>query len=368
MTDFRKSTSSTILLPITGEDGWIQIFPAGKTTGHDGRGPYLLENAASVVAASKRPVVDLCIDRCHVMDIAEPGTPAPAAGWIKELKEEAGSIFARVEWTPPAREQLKNKEYRYISPTFLHDAAGRVKRILRASLTNDPNFEMQAVAAADGQLLSTTTENEAMDLKLALIALLALSAAEGEDVSDDAVIEAVTNLKASVDAVKEAVDAPEAAETPEAIVEALDAHVEDEVQKEVASQMKKATASIKRGNPDPSKFVPIESFKELQTQVADLTNESADAKATAAVDAAVNAGKVFPAQRKWAKDYASSNPEGFAEYVKNAPVVLKSTGNGKFSVEVASSNGGLDQVESSIASQLGIKPDVLKAELNRNQQ
>jgi len=342
-------------LPVEQKE-WVMIFPAGKTQGHDGRGPYVLDDAEAVIAASVRPEVELVIERDHVTDLAPPGTPIPAAGWIKELKAIAGAIFARIEWTPPAEQQLKHREYRYISPTFLHDQAGKVKQILRASLTNDPNFEMKAIASVNPQTLTTSKETT-MDKTLQDIA--ALLGLEGESISAEAVLEAVKTLKASVDAVKESVDAPAEAETPEAIVDAVESHIEAEVKKEVASQLKKATAAVKTGAPDPSKYVPIQNFNELKEQVASLSGERADEKATAAVEQALKDSKIIPSQREWALAYAKSDPEGFAGYVKASPALLKATAAGHYA-SAPESQLGVGPAEEEVARQLGLAPDKLK--------
>ncbi len=362
MTHSTTKTIASVLLPVGASDGWIKVFPAGTTVGKDGRGPYHLSDAKAVVAASLRPLVQMAVDRDHVTDVAAPGVERRAAGWVKALEaREDGSVWAQVEWTPPALEQLKNKEYRYISPTFWHTKQGQVTRIDRISLTNDPNFEMPAVASARNTFLTNQSENNMEDLKAQLIALLGLAAAEGSSaVSDDAIIAAVTTLKGSVDAVKEAVDAPADAATPEAIVEAVDGYIAGEIKKEVASKMKasaKATASATR--PDPTKYVPIEEVQALQERVAAVEGETSLAKATASVDAAIAAGKVTPGNKDWALDYAQKDPQGFAKYVKGAVVVGGATKLATASAEAV--QAGLDDVQMSVANQLGVSAQDFKA-------
>lgn len=335
----------------------MQIFPAGVTHGNDGRGPYALENAEAVIAASVRPAVELVIDRDHVTDLAAPGAERRAAGWIKELQARDGSIWARVEWTPPAQEQLRNKEYRYISPTFMHSKDGKVHQILRASLTNDPNFEMKAVAAADRESTSTQTETETMDEFLQTLA--ALLGLEGDAISQEAVAEAVKTLVDTKEAVKEAVDAPVEADTPEAIVQAVETHVEQEVEKEVASRQKKATAS----KVDLAKYVPIGVVKELQEQVAELTNDAAQAKATAAVDAALKAGKILPAQKEWALALASKDAKAFDDYAASAPSVLN--GGARLKGHPPAGNTGLTENQLATAAKLGVTAEQYAAQIKK---
>jgi phage I-like protein len=143
----------TIAIPGDDAPEWIEIIPAGKFSAVDGRGPFENDNPFRTVAASiaKMPQVGLVLDYDHSTDLAAPeGRPAPAAGWIKGFKVEAGAIFARIEWTKAAAEGLKEKLYRYISPVFEHDKDGKVERILRAALTNNPALvSLPAIAAAE---------------------------------------------------------------------------------------------------------------------------------------------------------------------------------------------------------------------------
>jgi len=120
---------------------WLQLIPAGKFSAVDGRGPFDNLDPDSIIAASmaKMPQVGMVLDYDHSTDLAAPeGRPAPAAGWIKQFKVENGAIFARIEWTADAAEAVIAKKYRYVSPVFEHNKDGKVERILRAALTNNP--------------------------------------------------------------------------------------------------------------------------------------------------------------------------------------------------------------------------------------
>jgi phage I-like protein len=146
---------SSFAVAIGGEEPpeWIELIPAGKFSAVDGRGPFENHDPDSIVAASvaKMPQVGLVLDYDHSTDLAAPeGRPAPAAGWIKQFKIEHGAIFARIEWTCDAAEALKGKKYRYVSPVFEHSKDGKVERILRAALTNNPALiNLPALASAE---------------------------------------------------------------------------------------------------------------------------------------------------------------------------------------------------------------------------
>lgn len=143
-----------------GMSEWIELMPAGRFSAVDGRGPFINEDPERVVAASmaKMPPAGLVVDYDHATDLAAPeGRPAPAAGWLKEFKVKGGAILARVEWTREAAAALREKKYRYISPVFEHDQDGRVERILRAALVNNPALiNLPALAAAEVSLAALT--------------------------------------------------------------------------------------------------------------------------------------------------------------------------------------------------------------------
>jgi Mu-like prophage I protein len=138
---------------------WIELIPAGKFSAVDGRGPFENDDPDSIIAASvaKMPQVGLVLDYDHSTDLAAPeGRPAPAAGWLKQFKVEHGSILARIEWTADAAEAVKAKKYRYVSPVFEHSKEGKVERILRAALTNNPALiNLPALARAENPRLAS---------------------------------------------------------------------------------------------------------------------------------------------------------------------------------------------------------------------
>jgi len=129
---------------------WIGLIPAGDIDTRDERA-YVNDDPKTVIAATEalRMEVGLPIDYDHATDLAAPnGRPAPAAGWLKEFKIRDGAIFARVEWTEAGRKAVTSGEYRYVSPVFDYSKkTGRITRILRAALTNNPALYASAIAS-----------------------------------------------------------------------------------------------------------------------------------------------------------------------------------------------------------------------------
>lgn len=132
---------------------WVHILPTGHFKGVDGRGPYQANDLNKIIAASRDAAGnrELLLDYNHATDLAAmpKGGAAPAAGWISDLQVREDGIWGKVDWTPAARQQVANREYRYISPVFRHEKDGVITSILRASLVNQPNLRMTAMASQD---------------------------------------------------------------------------------------------------------------------------------------------------------------------------------------------------------------------------
>jgi len=122
------------------------VPPDKKIKGRDGR-EWKNPNPKQVALNSAARLSLLPIDENHATDLAAPkGGPAPAFGWMRNLRaDESGAICADVEWTERGREALAKKEYRFISPVFMHDEKGEINCILRAALTNSPNLQLPAL-------------------------------------------------------------------------------------------------------------------------------------------------------------------------------------------------------------------------------
>lgn len=316
---------------------WIQLTNADHLDCRDGR-RFSIPDANQLVKASLAyaRTEDVAIDYDHQADYAEfNGQPAPAAGWIKELEARPDGIWGRVEWTPKAAEHIKNKEYRYISPSFYRTKAGVVTCIYGAALTNRPALSMKALANAQP---TQTTENEMDETLKALLSAMNLP----EDTSADKAMALVKEL----------------ASAKEKATSALGLKKEATV-----SDMEKAlteTLSAKAPQqPDPSKYVPMAAFDEMSKELASVQKSLKEDKAASAVAAAKKAGKLSPAMEQWGKELASSDPEAFAAYVASAPSLSgESTASGEPSGDKPSS---LTDAEKETCRALGIEAaDFLK--------
>lgn len=164
---------------------WVHLVPTahGAIATVDGRGPYYVQDAEAIIAASFAADQRLQIDENHAQDLAAPmGGASPARGWIAEMQVRADGIWGRVEWNAAGRAMVADRAYRAMSPVILADKAKRITRILRASLVNRPNFR---------GLATLNQETEMFDLKK-----LALALGLAEDAGEDEILAAIAKLKA----------------------------------------------------------------------------------------------------------------------------------------------------------------------------
>ncbi|MFN4263053.1 MAG: phage protease [Thioalkalivibrionaceae bacterium] len=245
---------------------WVQLVPAGSFSGRDGRGPYQLDIEA-VLAAFAAGGIDLPIDYDHqTLAADEKAGPVPAAGWIKELQAREGALWGRVEWTPRAAGLIAAKEYRFLSPVVRHDKSGTVLALEGAGLTHYPNLDLEPVAHT-----------------------------KGDDMADVKTIAEALGVEGEAD------------------VATLAAH---------AARLKEAATRA----PDPAEWVPMAQHKLVADELAKLQAEVAAQKAEGLVREAMRAGKLAPALKDWALDYASRDAQGFSAWAEKAPVILPAEG------------------------------------------
>lgn len=259
---------------------------------------------------------------------------APAAGWIKELAWEDGvGIKARVEWNEKAAEYLAKNEYRYFSPVFfVRKSDRRIYGLHSSALTNTPKTKHLTPILAKLEAGLDQSKEEPMDRKQ-LIAALGLK----EDATDAEILAAVAKLGIAVP------DEDTRGIVSKAVLSALD--LEDDANESTV------VASINVLKQEKQTSVSAAEFQALK-------NDLAARDARDAVSAAIAKGKVIPAQKDWALDYATKDPDGFAQYVAKAPQAVpvdKLPGK----TEIVQT-GELTQTDLAVAGQMDLDPEDLK--------
>jgi phage I-like protein len=141
-----------------GRRSWIQLAKTG--TFHSVRyGAFriakddLAQMLRNFREVTPQAPTELPVDFDHLsMDPKKPGDGI-AAGWMKqlELRQDGNELWGLIEWTPEAARRIADKEYRFVSPSFMKDYVSKAGQkvgttLLAAAITNHPFLEgMQAV-------------------------------------------------------------------------------------------------------------------------------------------------------------------------------------------------------------------------------
>lgn len=267
---------------------WVQVFPLGivKST----KGDFIVdaESINLIINWFKSRGNDLVIDYEHQ---TLGGDQAPAAGWIKTFEDRgADGLWAQAEWTPKARGYIENKEYRYFSPVVLvRKSDGKAAALHSIGLTNTP-----AISGMKPIINKDIEEDDHVEL----LKQLALALGLDEQATEEQVITALKDLqnKEPVPAHKEILDLLDLKE---------DASLAD---------IKGKVISLK----NPSGYVKAEDFMALKEKLDTRDRDEL-------VNRAIQEGKITPAQKAWAEQYALKDQEGFKAFVDAAPQVVPLT-------------------------------------------
>jgi len=318
MTGLALATCDRAFAPDGGAPVWVHLFPDGQMTGRDGR-LFDLADPAAVVLEFQSGGIDLPVDFEHQNDIPEAKLhgPVPAAGWIKELKADAGGLWGRVEWTATAAEMIGRKEYRFLSPSFLfHPKTRQIVKLKGAGLVHNPNLYLTALASQDPTMQPTTAlktgpqTGPKSPLMQRLVKLLGL--------------------------------APDA--TEEALIEALEAMLKE------------------RTKPDPAEYMPVEAVTAMMRERSVERLAHQEGRAVEKVNAALRQGYISPAMKDWALSLCRSDGAAFDTF-------LAATGpyfahlfepSGLDGVPPSRSTARESDMEAAICAQLGLKPGSLR--------
>lgn len=323
---------------VAGAPEIISVLPLGHVVSQKGEFDVDEESFREMKAQIAQRGVDLVIDYEHQ---TLKGVQAPAAGWVKELVLKDGHIQARVEWTPAATEYLQNREYRYLSPVVTVRKVDSLATGLHSlALTNTP--------AIEGMTPIVNSQNyEGGQNNMEFIAQIAKLLGLEEGATPEQIME---SLQACLDENKALKDDQGKAEADENVV---------------ANKAVCELLGLKSGAPAEDVTSKIMELKggtidgvNVLAELKALKQQSAERDADAAVDLALKGGKITPAQKAWARDYALDNPKGFAGFMEKAPQVVPL---GEIALEdtKALKSDTPDEATLLACKQLGVSPEDL---------
>jgi len=274
----------------------IQLIPPGVVVTPKGSFVHDEISGNMVINEFNSRINDTVVDYEHYSLVENPTTPIPAAGWLLSGSAVYNSYgtWSNVKWTDRARQYISAKEYRYVSPVIVvNKEDNRVIKLVNLALTNTPNI--------DGMipLINSINFKKNKGGKMKEI-LSALNLAETTD--DITVI--LNRIK----------------ELKELKQDNIDRNFLNMICKEIGL------------SPESDEKVIINKISQIKTnsdlsieqmhKVAALTRELAEIKATELVNFAMEQGKIAPAQKAWALDYAISNPEQFRVFINTSPTTV----------------------------------------------
>lgn len=299
----------------------IQVIPFGRHATAQGEFVLDREGISEIVAEFNLRANDLVIDYEHQ---TLGGVEAPAAGWIKTLIDRGvDGLWAAVQWTPRAAGYLRDREYRYLSPVFIKRASdARVVRLVNAALTNQPAIDgmvpvMNRAIAADPQ----KEGGKEMQMQMQkIMEALGLDATLGEAEATAAIAALRDKLRAVIESIGLQPDA-DSAEITGTLCAMKQAH---------------------------------EQFAALAARVGELEAALGGHEAEGLITQAMREGKLTPAQRAWADDYAARDIDGFRVFVAKAPIVVPVTDAPSHAV---SRKSRIDETQHRVNAYLGISAE-----------
>ena len=282
------------------DDGWVQLLPAGKFQARDGRphdtddGYWHLdaEIAAQMIAATKTSSPKVLIDYEHqTLYTDKNGQKAIASGWLSSETDiewrEGKGLYIKPDWTPAAQTHIDNKEYAFLSAVFPYDKQGRPLLLRMAAITNDPGLvgmESLAALAADFSVRFNTHDGETgsevnlygqtedrfvNELLKKLLGKLGIEMADGVQLTDA---------------------------QGQAALTALDA-LQSKANKSGELEAQVATLTAEKGlGIDLAKYVPIETYNGLVTQLAALKAGTDSTSIESLISGAKEKGQIVEAE------------------------------------------------------------------------
>jgi hypothetical protein len=190
------------------DDGWYQIEVPGEHFNRTAGVVQLLDGAAFdaivnrfAAEAAKPNFAGLLIDQDHFS--LDPEKSTESFGWLMEVRNRAGQLEGRIEWTDIGEPAVKQKRFKFFSTVYAPQDVEKVgtRKIKnrdyplvrplaldRLALTNDPNNKGgKPISNRDGNSAGAADENQPDKKMKNLMKALGLA----EDASEESAVAAV---------------------------------------------------------------------------------------------------------------------------------------------------------------------------------
>jgi hypothetical protein len=305
-----------------GTDGLKRIPVALVTRGYKGKQKFAVtrEDLDRIVANFRKRKADLVVDYEHSTLNAGDGVPTATAGWLKRMEDgpdAAGVLWGWVEYTEQGAQSVAARDYKYVSPVIdwsVRDKSTGEQQgatVTSVALTKQPLFEnlpALPLVACDGWSFDRGDVIERRR-ETVIKKVVAVAAGKVRLVADDN-----TETEFAVDGLR------------------------------VLSM-----ADVKRGSDGRMDFASLPQGE--GTLVASDVLRAMDVQA--AIDAAVQEGKITPAQRGFFEKSAMADLDGFKALVASMKPVVALGERGTAADGVAMNN--LPTVEAEIERRVAEK-------------
>ena len=145
----------------------VMLTPVGEFQGSTPEGGAITEKIdADSLTKMAEQTEEILLDRDHASMRKTAERDTSALGWISNLKAvtDAGDmsgLYGVIRWTAEGLRLAKDRVYRFLSPVFELDAAGRAVKLVNVALTNRPALRMPPILNGEaGQKTISITEKD----------------------------------------------------------------------------------------------------------------------------------------------------------------------------------------------------------------
>lgn len=290
-----------------------KLLITGKWDGH-WMGPFSVTepDLQTIRANAAGQAIDVLVDYEHASIFSAFTDKTKAAGWIKpgsleiEPDGDGHALYGVIDWTASAAAAIRDKQFRYKSPTIQRKSKDRKTgeergpRMHSVALTNTPFLEELPEVTLNSmaeQLLGRALKPKDENMDPKQVAVLAASLGLSVDASPEDMIAAATAQAADGKAmlsVAAALGLDEGSDVEAIVAAATSLKARSMTEDEIATLREQAAAG-------------------LSVQVA------------SAVEAATKEGKIVASNKEWATELATKDFAAFSKWAETAPPIVPTT-------------------------------------------